>query len=264
MTKIKTAIIPVGYSKMFGDNLGLIPEILPVVETPVIEKAIQEATEADVEKIVLVGTKENLKACWNNLHASDQILMEEVSKDSSLGTALLAAKKHVKEVTFALIDPVQLFSAKVGALSQLVGFYAQTKGHLFAVENMHAADSNVYPHLQVKKDDGLVAEIEGVVSNGSFLNSPSAPSIVGRAIFHKSLLATLEETNGDFHAALNTEVKSKPLSGVRLRGVRFNVSSPVDYQLAGIEFGMIIPEFSQELIESMHNIMLRRVYAVAS
>ena len=181
MTHIRKAVFPVaGMGTRFLPATKSIPkEMLPIVDRPLIQYAVDEAREAGIEEFIFVsaagkGALEDyfdtaaalemrLKAAGKD-KALDALLPTRMpegaltilrqAKPKGLGHAVRQAKRHIGDEPFAVLLPDDLIKGKPGALAQMVAVYAKVGGHMVATMDVPLQATSAYGVLDVVFEHG--------------------------------------------------------------------------------------------------------------
>lgn len=269
---VKTVVLPVaGLGTRFLPATKAIPkEMLPVVDKPVIQYAVEEAAAAGIERFVFVTSrgKTALEDHFDQ-HAELYETLTRRNKDAQLaearaaelptghfsfvrqaeplglGHAVWCARQVVGNEPFAVILPDEVFLSTEGpVLKQLVGAYEKVGGNVLAVREVPHELTHRYGILAVGQDDGSIAEATGMVEKPRPQDAPSDLSIVGRYILQPQVFEHLEafETGAGGEIQL-TDAMAKlighqPFHGARFDGERFDCGDKAGYVAANIAFAL--------------------------
>lgn len=281
---VRKAVFPVaGLGTRFLPATKALPkEMLPVVDKPLIQYALEEAANAGIEQFVFVTGrgKSAIEDHFDHAVELEQVLEErgkrrelEVvlacsprpgqlsyvrqQKPLGLGHAVWCGKSFVGNEPFAVLLPDDLILAEPGCLKQMIDVYNETGGNVVAVEDVPREHTGRYGILDVTKDDGRIAEAKGLVEKPKPEEAPSTLSIIGRYILTPEVLAELDkhETGAGGEIQLTDSMARTigrvPFHGLRFEGRRFDCGSNVGYLEANIAFAMNREDMRDEALEIM-------------
>lgn len=223
-TKVRTAIFPVaGLGTRFLPATKATPkELLPVIDTPLIQYAIDEVRAAGIERMVFVSHPS--KAAIERHVMDDKRLREELAArgkaglaDSlqetslcpvdddvlftmqpeplGLGHAVLCARRYVLPGPVAVVLPDDLILGAPGALSEMVdGYAAGGVGHMVATMTVPQEETHKYGILSVTGRSNSVLLADGMVEKPAVEEAPSRHAVVGRYVLDASIFDDLENT----------------------------------------------------------------------
>lgn len=251
---VRTAIFPVaGLGTRFLPATKATPkELLPVLDTPLIQYAIDEARAAGIERFVFVShpsksaierhvmddfrlrrqltargkedLAEELKEaalCPKN----DDVVFTMQNEPKGLGHAVLCARDHVLDGPVAVILPDDLI---IGApcLSEMIDAY--DGGHFVAAMTVAKQDVSKYGVLDVTGQEGRVTRAGGMVEKPPADKAPSRKAVIGRYVLDPSIFEALaSQTPGAGGEIQLTDAiaRSGAISGFRFSGERFDCGS---------------------------------------
>lgn len=276
MTTIRKAVFPVaGLGTRFLPATKANPkEMLPIVDKPLIQYAVEEAVAAGVTQLIFV-TSISKRAIEDHFDSNFELetRLAERGKDDlltivkdilpqgvscvyvrqpeqlGLGHAVLCAKDIVGNEPFAVLLADDLIDGNSkSCLQQMVNIYNQTDDSVLAVQKVAKEDTDKYGIVALDQQD-CVTEI---VEKPEPKDAPSDVAVVGRYILNPRIFHFLERTKAgaigeiqltDAIAALLIEEK------VRIclfDGVRYDCGSKLGYLQATVEYALQHPEVSSE------------------
>lgn len=270
---LKKAVFPVaGLGTRFLPATKTIPkEMLPIVDRPIIQYAVDEAIEAGCDTLIFVtgrskravedyfdrspeleaeleakGKREALDAVRNIIPAHVKVLFVRQPQPLGLGHAVLCAAPLIGEDEyFAVMLPDDLIDGHpCGVLKQMVGVAESNHCSVVAVEEVPRSDVNKYGIVDPSSEDGVVMKLKGIVEKPPVEQAPSTSAVVGRYILHASVLSTLENlppgSGGEIQLtdALAQQIAKPGLIGYRFGGKRFDCGSKRGFLVANIHFGL--------------------------
>ena len=277
---IRKAVFPVaGLGTRFLPATKAIPkEMLPVVDRPLIQYAVEEAREAGVEEFVFVTgrgkaamedhfdvgyeledvlEKRGKTKALNALQAwrpdPGQIAFVRQQIPQGLGHAVWCARNFVAGEPFAVILPDDLILSQPGCLSQMIAAYNEIGGNVVAVEDVPREMTNRYGILDVEKDDGRLAAARGLVEKPEPDQAPSTLSIIGRYILQPEVFAYLDRheqgAGGEIQLtdAIAATIGTVPFHGLRFDGDRYDCGGPLGFIEANLAFAMSNPDLGDDV-----------------
>jgi UTP--glucose-1-phosphate uridylyltransferase len=279
--KISKAVLPVaGLGTRFLPVTKSVPkELLPVVDTPLVQYAIDEARDAGIEEFIFVngrgkgaiedyfdhayelqslledrGKFEELERLKSLMPSSGKSAFVRQQEPLGLGHAVWCAKSYIGDEPFAVILPDDLVVSNTPCLKQMVGVYEETGGNVVAVENVPLDQTSKYGILDIGAEDGNRVEVKGLVEKPDPKDAPSTLSIIGRYILLPQIMGHLDahETGagGEIQLtdAMSKMLGSEPFHGLKFEGIRYDCGSKLGFIHANIALAMDRPEFAEELL----------------
>ena len=221
---IKKAVLPVaGFGTRFLPASKAIPkEMLPIIDKPLVQYAVEEAINIGVEEIIFITSPEKLsikkhfdtnhkfESRLKNSKKLDMIdrLNPEIFKEikfhyllqeeqNGLGHAVLQAEKVVGKDPFAVLLPDDLFFSEKSCLSQLLDVYKRTESSVIAVNKVEKENIHKYGVIKPGKIKESFIKIEDIVEKPLYEEAPSDIAVCGRYIFNASIFKFLKSTNFD-------------------------------------------------------------------
>ena len=268
---IKKAIFPVaGLGTRFLPATKAIPkEMLPVVDRPLIQYAVDEARDAGIEEFIFVtgrgkgamedhfdhaveleqvleerGKSDALGILRESMPGAGHIAYVRQQKPLGLGHAVWCARNFIHDEPFVVMLPDDLILAKPGCLRQMVDAYAEVGGNVVAVEDVPRAHTNRYGILDVVSDDGRLVKAKGLVEKPDPAVAPSTLSIIGRYILQPEVFAALDRhekgAGGEIQLtdAMARTIGNIPFHGLRFEGDRFDCGSRLGFIEANLAFAL--------------------------
>ncbi len=221
---IKKAILPVaGLGTRFLPATKAIPkEMLPIVDKPLIQYAVEEAIEVGINEIIFITSPDkfsiknyfkknkNLESQLkksNKIEILDKLNSSIFSKvkfyyinqydQKGLGHAILQAESIIKKSPFAVLLPDDLFISSKPCLGQLIDIYNNKKSSVISVNRINKA--NIHKYGVIKKGDEVdgIIKIDDIVEKPSSNEAPSDLAVCGRYILNGSIFEHLKVTEQD-------------------------------------------------------------------
>lgn len=252
MTKpVRKAVFPVGGlgTRFLPATKAMPKEMLPVVDKPLIQYAVEEAIEAGIEQFIFVTGrgKTALEDHFDHSHELEEMLLEKGKidthkivldilpepgsvfytrqmKPNGLGHAVWCAKELIGDEPFAVLLADDLVLAKgKSCLRQMIDVYTETGGNVVAIEEVPREETNKYGVLNVMADDGRIAQANGLVEKPKPEEAPSNLSIIGRYILEPEVFKELDkQERGAGNEIQLTDAMAKTMDRVEFRGLRFD------------------------------------------
>ena len=281
---VRTAIFPVaGLGTRFLPATKATPkELLPVIDTPLIQYAINEAQAAGIERMVFVShptksaieryvmddaklradlTARGKQKVADQLQdaafcpVNDDVAFTMQHEALGLGHAVLCAKDLVLPGPVAVILPDDLILGK-GCIGEMIAAYEATSaGHVVATMEVAREDTQKYGILDVTERNGAVVQARGMVEKPEPEDAPSREAVVGRYVLDASIFAALEtQTPGaggeiQLTDAIARSAEKVGLAGLRFSGTRFDCGNKAGMLRATLHLAAQDPECDAVLDE---------------
>ena len=264
---IKKAVFPVaGLGTRFLPATKAIPkELLPIVDRPLIQYAVDEAREAGIEQMIFV-TGRGKTAIVEHFDVAYELesTMSERGKDMrvleptratpgdiitvrqqvpmGLGHAIWCARAIVGDEPFAIFLPDELMiehKGGTGCMKQMVDAYERVGGNLISVLEVPHEEVSSYgvidPGADVPDTDGRLTEVRGLVEKPAQDQAPSNKIISGRYILQPEVMRTLENqekgAGGEIQLtdAMARMIGTQPFHAVTFDGRRYDCGSKLGF-----------------------------------
>jgi UTP--glucose-1-phosphate uridylyltransferase len=285
---IRKAVFPVaGLGTRFLPATKVMPkEMLPLVDRPLIQRAVEEAQEAGIEEFIFVSGRgkslitqhfeiqpelrealeeKDKKDLLEKLSHSDipsgkvQITMQQ--RALGLGHAVWCAKNLVGNEPFAifLVDVMTL--GEKGCMAQMVDAYNQHGGNVIASSPVPRDLTYKYGILDVEDEGADVSSINAMVEKPKPEDAPSNLHILGRYILQPEIFDILDErtigAGGEIQLtdAMEKLMKMQSFSSVKLKGETYDCGHHLGFIEANIAFALADPEFG----DATHEILKKYI-----
>ena len=274
---IKKAIFPVGGlgTRFLPATKAMPKEMLPVVDKPLIQYAVEEAAAAGIEQFIFV-TGRNKTAIEDHFDHSTELESVLIEKDKAdalevvrrmlrepgsvsyvrqqepagLGHAVWCARHLVgtEPVAVLLADDLILGAP---AMAEMTSAY--TGGNMVALMDVPASDTGAYGIITPGSKQGNLTEITGIVEKPSPDKAPSGKAVVGRYILEPKIFDELGKgrrgAGGEIQLtdALAARIGHTPFHGLNFSGERFDCGSKIGFLKANIAFGLARDELQGDL-----------------
>ena len=263
-TPIKAVIPAAGLGTRFLPATKAMPkEMLPVVDKPAIQYVVEEAAQAGIEDIlVIIGRNKNAisnhfdsvpelevklkdKGDLDRLHrvleSSDlaDIHFVRQGEPKGLGHAVLRAKAHVGDASFAVLLGDDLIDERDELLTTMIAEHERTGAAIVALMEVDPEQIHLYGVASVESVDGNgVVKVSGLVEKPKAEDAPSNLAVIGRYVLSPNVFEILERTQPgkggeiqltDALQELAADPDGPGVYGVVFRGRRYDTGDRVDY-----------------------------------
>ena len=221
---IRKAVLPVaGFGTRFLPASKAIPkEMLPIIDKPLIQYAVEEAINIGVNEIIFITSPEKYsikKHFDKNMHFESRLKISgktemikklnpaifsgikfhyiDQKEQNGLGHAILQAQEAIGDDSFAVLLPDDLFFSEEACLDQLLNSYQETNSSIIAVNKIGREEIHKYGVIKPGEIKNKSIKIEDIIEKPSFENAPSDIAVCGRYIFKPSIFKFLNTTNFD-------------------------------------------------------------------
>lgn len=284
---VRKAVFPVaGLGTRFLPATKAIPkEMLPIIDRPLIQYAVDEAREAGIEQMIFVtgrgktaiiehfDTAYELEATMRDRGKALDVLEPTRLPPGSLmtvrqqeplglGHAIWCARAFVGNEPFAIFLPDELMIGTPGCMKQMVDAYAEVGGNLVSVLEVPQAEVSSYGVIAPGARNGPLTEVKGLVEKPNAADAPSNLIISGRYILQPSVMQTLENqgkgAGGEIQLtdAMAAMIGAQPFHAVTFAGRRFDCGSIVGSVEATLALALERPDMGAE-VRAMAERLLR-------
>ena len=268
---IRKAIFPVGGlgTRFLPATKSMPKEMLPVVDKPLIQYAVEEARDAGIEEFIFVTGRGKTAIEDHFDHAYElQTMLESRHRDEALamvkatiprpgqiaytrqleplglGHAVWCARNFVGMEPVAVLLADDLILGKIGCLKQMIEAYNDVGGNMVAVMEVPDKDISSYGVIAPGDVQGRLIEVRGLVEKPPAAEAPSNLAIVGRYILQPRVFEDLGRfergTGGEIQLtdSLARQLGSEPFNGFRFAGRRFDCGNKVGFLEANIAYAL--------------------------
>jgi len=283
---IKKAIFPVGGlgTRFLPATKALPKEMLPVVDKPLIQYAIEEAAAAGIEEFIFVTGRNKtaiedhfdhsfelektliakdktaaLDTVRRMIHAPGSVAYVRQQEPAGLGHAVWCARNLVHNEPVAILLADDLILGK-SCMAEMVAAYQG--GNLIAVMNVPKSDTGSYGIITPGKDDGQLIEVAGLIEKPDPEDASSTLGVVGRYIIEPGVFSQLDRQERgasnevQLTDALAHQIGKVPFHGLRFSGERFDCGSKIGFLQANIAFAMTRDDLAAPLAKWVKGRML--------
>lgn len=257
---VRKAVFPVaGLGTRFLPATKAIPkEMLPIIDRPLIQYAVDEAREAGIDQLIFVTGRGKTSIVEHFDHAFElEATMSERNKSlevleptriqpgnlltvrqqvpMGLGHAIWCARAIVGNEPFAIFLPDELMVGSPGCMKQMVEAYAQVGGNLVSVLEVPREEVSSYGVIAPGARNGALTEVTGLVEKPKIAEAPSNLIISGRYILQPEVMETLEGqekgAGGEIQLtdAMSKMIGEQPFHAVTFNGRRFDCGSKAGF-----------------------------------
>ena len=281
-SSVRKAIFPVGGlgTRFLPATKSMPKEMLPVVDKPLIQYAVEEAAAAGIEEFIFV-TGRGKAAIEDHFDVSYELekTLAERGKDDvlsavrpiglepgqisytrqmdpqGLGHAVWCARHHVGDEPVAVLLADDLVMSKTPCLAQLVDVHKQTGGNVVAVEEIPYEHTDRYGVLDVGTDDGRMASVRGLVEKPNPEEAPSRLAIIGRYVLLPEVFEHLSRfergAGGEIQLtdAMAKMIGGSEFHGLRFEGQRFDCGNKIGFLEANLAFALKRDELRDDIAD---------------
>jgi UTP--glucose-1-phosphate uridylyltransferase len=283
--RIRKAVFPVaGLGTRFLPATKTVPkEMLPIIDKPLIQYAVDEAIEAGCDTLVFVtnrykhavadyfdkayelehrleksGKFELLELVRNVLPDGVQAIFVTQTEALGLGHAVLCAKSVIGDEPFAVMLPDDvIWNRGPGALAQMADLAEQEQCSVIAVQQVPREQTATYGIVATDAFSGRYARISGIVEKPEPDVAPSTLAVVGRYVLDSRIFALLEMTKpgkgGEIQLtdAIAHLLAERTVNAYRFKGTRFDCGTHIGLVEATIRFALDHEILSEPVRRSM-------------
>lgn len=291
MEGVRKAVFPVaGLGTRFLPATKASPkEMLPIVDKPLIQYAVEEAVEAGIEEMIFVtssskraiedhfdknyeleselekkGKKELLKTLRNIVPSNISCVYIRQPEPLGLGHAVLCAKSVVGNEPFAVLLADDLIDGYGnGVVKQMVELYEQQHCSIIGVEEVPGEDTEKYGIVSMDEEGGSnFSKITNIIEKPKPVQAPSNMAVVGRYLLTPRIFGLLESTHrgsgGEIQLTdgIANLLEHEQVMAYRFSGKRYDCGSKFGYLQATVEYGLKHPELKQAFKEYLSTLKL--------
>ncbi|MDT7807023.1 MAG: UTP--glucose-phosphate uridylyltransferase [Acidobacteriota bacterium] len=286
--KIRKAVFPAaGLGTRFLPATKASPkEMLPLVDKPLIQYAVEEAVASGIESIIIV-TGRGKTAIEDHFDISFELenMLRERGKDEmfeaarsvselarisyvrqkqalGLGHAILQAKDFVEGEPFAVMLADDVVDAEVPALKQMLAVYEETGAPVLGTMRVHGPAISRFGVLDAEEMRPGVFRVRDMVEKPPFDEAPSDLAIIGRYILTPDIFEEIERTEpgagGEIQItdAMRALLKKRDFYAVQFEGTRHDAGDKLGFLIATVEFALKRPDLGPQFREYLRSLNL--------
>jgi len=280
-SKVRKAVFPAaGLGTRFLPVTKAQPkEMLPLVDKPIIQYGVEEASAAGIDNMILV-TGRGKNAIEDHFDVSVELesfleargkrdQLAEIRKISNminvayvrqgeplgLGHAVLAARELVGDEPFAVILADDVIDAEPPAIRQLIDVFAQVGGPVLAVERVPREEISSYGVIAIEpsaRPGPGIYQVRDLVEKPRSEDAPSDLAIIGRYLLTPDIFPALATTKSDrtgeiqLTNGLRELLKSRPIYACEIKGVRHDTGNKLGFLKAVVYFALRRPDLGDK------------------
>jgi UTP--glucose-1-phosphate uridylyltransferase len=278
--RVRKAVFPIGGlgTRFLPVTKAMPKEMLPIVDKPLIQYAVEEAQAAGIEEFIFV-TRPGKNAIRDYFDPSNELKKfikergmaeqdrlvdwltlppEKVSytlqqEPLGLGHAVWCARDLVGNEPFAVLLADDLVVAKTPCLKQIIDSFENTQGNVVAVVDVPNKHTDRYGIIDIGSEDSSLVEVNGLVEKPSPEVAPSTLAIIGRYVLLPEVfeyLAQKEKGSGNEIQLTDSIAKMigrSPFHGLRFEGTRFDCGDKVGFFDANLALALSRDDLREEV-----------------
>lgn len=266
INNIKTVVFPVAGlgSRFLPATKVVAKELLPILNKPLIDYAVNEAKNAGIERFIFVNSphkqsvinyfkkneklekelgeknSEYFKLISSNLIEQENLIEVIQDKPLGLGHAIWCAKDYISG-PFAVILPDDLVISDVPCIGQMVEIYKKSKSNVVAIQEVDKNNIEKYGVIDYYKNENNIYHVKGMVEKPAKEKAPSNLAIIGRYILNPSIIEELSNhelgVGGEIQLtdAIKKLINTERVIGYKFDGNRYdcgNIMGALEAQLS--------------------------------
>jgi len=282
--RVRKAVFPAaGWGTRFLPATKAQPkEMLPLVDRPIIQYAVEEAVAAGIEQVIIVTSSQKraiedhfdlnyelehlledrgeIEMLRQIRHISDlaQIAYVRQKEQLGLGHAVLMAKELVGHEPFAVILSDDVVVGEQPCIGQLIRAYHQTHGSVVALMEVPHEETRRYGVIGGEPVDGpggRLWKVDRLVEKPDPEVAPSNMAIIGRYVLTPKIFDKLEQTprgrGGEIQLtdAIEALMQEQPVHGYLFEGTRYDAGTTMGWLKASVELALARPDLGVEFAD---------------
>ena len=275
---VRKAIFPVaGLGTRFLPATKAIPkEMLPIVDSPLIQYTVDEAREAGIEQMIFVTGRgksviedhfdiafelehtmtargKDVSVLANTRLSPGNCVYVRQQEPLGLGHAIWCARDIIGDEPFAIFLPDEFMHGSPGCMKQMVDAYHQIGGNVISVLEVPHNDVSSYGVIAPGATNGAVTEVLGLVEKPKVEDAPSNLIVSGRYILQPEVMRILEGqekgAGGEIQLtdAMAQMIGQQPFNAVTFTGNRYDCGSKVGYIEANLALALQRPDMAEQI-----------------
>ena len=262
MRRVRKVVFPVAGlgTRMLPATKVLPKEMLPVVDRPIIQYALEEAAAAGAEEFIFVTGRgktimedhfdrafelfdalsrkskaQELATLERAVPKAGEVVYTRQQEAKGLGHAVWCARHIVGDEPFAVMLVDDLIDAETPCLAQMVEAQRGTEGNVLAVMEVPQEHTSRYGVIDPGRTDGRLTEVKGMVEKPKPEVAPSRLAVIGRYVLMPEVFAILDRqkpgAGGEIQLtdAMAALIGRQPFHGYRFEGQRFDFGDKLGY-----------------------------------
>lgn len=269
MKRLRKAVFPVGGlgTRFLPATKALPKEMLPIVDRPLIQYAVDEAREAGIEQMIFV-TGRGKSAIEDHFDIAYELETTMTARGKSLeilnatrmspgaiayvrqqepmglGHAVWCARDIVGDEPFAVLLADDFMVGKPGCLKQMVDAYERTGGNIICAQEVPDDRTHMYGVITPGLRDERLTEVMGLVEKPKPGTSPSNLAVIGRYILQPEVMDVLGKqgkgAGGEIQLtdAMASMIGKQPFHGLTFNGIRYDCGDKAGYIQANMALAL--------------------------
>jgi len=279
--KVRKAVFPVAGmgTRFLPATKAMAKEMLPVVDKPLIQYAVEEALSAGIEQIIFVtgrgkvalenhfdsfyelehslksrGKTKLLKEIEALIPETGTIIYTRQNEPLGLGHAIWCARHIVGNEPFAVLLADDLVQSETPVLSQMLTRFKHLESSMVAVMKVNPSETNKYGIIDGTNIEENVLSINALIEKPKPEEAPSNLAIIGRYILTPEIFNFLGKkqtgAGGEIQItdAMELLLKEQSIYGYHFEGRRFDCGDKAGFQMANIAFSMEREDIRSKLL----------------
>ena len=274
---VKKAIFPLGGlgTRFLPATKSMPKEMLPIVDKPLIQYAVEEAANAGIEQFIFVtsrgksaienhfdhsfelennllakGKRKTLASAQEMLKIPGSYAYVRQQEPAGLGHAIWCARHLIQNESFAVILADDLIFGQ-STINEMIKNY--TSGNMVAIMEVDTQKVSSYGIVKVTDNNNDLIEIKQMIEKPSIESAPSNLAIVGRYILDHKVFNILEKQERgssreiQLTDAISSQIGEIPCFGYKIKDVRFDCGSKLGFLQANISYALNRSDLNSDL-----------------
>jgi len=285
---IRKAVFPVAGlgTRFLPATKAMAKEMLPIVDKPLIQYAVEEAYASGIKEIIFVtgaskqaienhfdhscelehmlmarGKDSQLKEIHALIPESGSIIYTRQNQPLGLGHAIWCARNIVGHEPFAVLLADDLIKARKPVLKQMIEKFDELQSSIVSVVEVDRQDTSKYGILDADPLENNVTRIRGMVEKPAPEAAPSNLAIIGRYILTPEIFEILQGkevgAGGEIQItdAMARLLETQDIYGYRYEGTRFDCGNKAGFQMANLSFSFDRPDLRSRLLPFIRDLV---------
>ena len=283
---VRKAVFPVGGlgTRFLPATKALPKEMLPVVDRPLIQYAVDEALEAGIEQMIFVTGRgksaiedhfdiayeleTTMRARGKSMELLHQTRLKpgavayvRQQEPMGLGHAVWCARDIIGDEPFAVLLADDFMVGEPGCLKQMIDAYGKVGGNMICAQEVPEDQTHMYGVITPGARDGRLTAVNGLVEKPAPGTAPSNLSVIGRYILQPEVMRVLENqekgAGGEIQLtdAMARMIGTQPFHGLTFDGRRYDCGDKAGYIQANFalalereDIGPVVRAFAEALL----------------
>lgn len=262
-------------------------EMLPIVDKPLIQYAVEEAVSAGITELIFVtsSSKRAIEDHFDSNFELESNLIERGKEDllqivrnilpegvscayirqkspQGLGHAVWCAKQLIMNEPFAVLLADDLIDGgKVNCLQQMVQAFQQTQTSIVAVESIDLSEAHKYGVVDIEQTDHALMRMSNIIEKPNAAHAPSSFGVVGRYILTPRIFQSLEKIDKgsgnelQLTDAIAQLLKEESVHAYCFKGKRYDCGNKLGYLEATVSYALKHPELADDFRRSLQGLI---------